>query len=507
MKRISRSRVVIVALALATTVGVSTSVNADQPIDTSDLRDAVTVEGIMTHLEAFQEIADDHGGNRAAGTAGYQASGDYVQGLLEAAGYDVTIQEFSYDRPVVLSALVEQVSPNPAVYERLVDFYEMSYSPDGSANAPVTAVDVNLTGDRASTSGCEADDFAGFPSGNIALIQRGTCPFRQKAENAELAEASAVIIFNQGNDDPSDDRFGLFGGTLDPEPAVTVPVLSMGFELGAELATTAGLVLNIDLETEIETIETFNVLADSATGRADRTVVVGAHLDSVPEGPGINDNGSGSAAILETALQMADETLTNRVRFAFWGGEEDGLIGSSYYVSQLSARDLKNHALNLNFDMVGSPNFARFVYDGDGSSFGLKGPNGSSLIESVFNSYFGSNDLAIEATAFDGRSDYFAFINAGIPAGGLFTGAEDIKSAAQVEDAGGTAGIAFDPCYHAACDDIDNLSPIALDEMSDAIAHSVLTFAETSAAVNGTSKGKAGQAQLTMNFKGDLALR
>ncbi len=459
MIRSTRSRGVIVALALATTVSLSTPARADQPIDTSALRDAVDADGVMTHLEAFQAIATANGGTRAAGTSGYQASADYVEDLLEAAGYDVETQSFSYERPVVLSAVMEQVAPVATSYERLEDFFEMTYSPDGSAvNAAVTVVDVNLDGDRASTSGCETEDFTGFPVGDIALIQRGTCPFRQKAENADAAGASAVIIFNQGNDVPGDDRFGLFGGTLDPDPLVEVPVFSMGFDLGAELATTPGLVMTIDLETEIELIETFNVLADSATGRADRTVVVGAHLDSVPEGPGINDNGSGSAAILEVALQMADADLENRVRFAFWGGEEDGLIGSSYYVSQLSARDIKNHAVNLNFDMVGSPNFVRFVYDGDGSAFGLKGPNGSSLVESVFNQYFASNGLATEPTEFDGRSDYFAFINAGIPAGGLFTGAEGIKSAEQAAIFGGTAGAAYDPCYHAACDTTANLS-------------------------------------------------
>ena len=150
-------------------------------------------------------------------------------------------------------------------------------------------------------------------------------------------EPRRVIIFNQGNDVPGDDRFGLFGGTLDPDPCVEVPVFSMGFDLGAELATTPGLVMTIDLETEIELIETFNVLADSATGRADRTVVVGAHLDSVPEGPGINDNGSGIGS--DPRDRHADggrRHLENRVRFAFWGGEEDGLIGSDYYVSQLT---------------------------------------------------------------------------------------------------------------------------------------------------------------------------
>ncbi len=189
-------------------------------------------------------------------------------------------------------------------------------------------------------------------------------------------------------------------------------------------------------------------------------MVVGAHLDSVAEGPGINDNGSGSAAILETAIQMDELGIepTNRVRFAFWGGEEDGLIGSEYYVSQLTARQLKDHAVNLNFDMVGSPNFVRYVYDGDGSAFGEKGPNGSALVEKVFLDYFKSQNLPVAPTAFDGRSDYFGFINNGIPAGGLFTGAEDLKTAEEAAIFGGTAGAPLDPCYHAACDTIDNVN-------------------------------------------------
>jgi Zn-dependent M28 family amino/carboxypeptidase len=148
---------------------------------------------------------------------------------------------------------------------------------------------------------------------------------------------------------------------------------------------------------------------------------------------GTNDNGSGTSTILETALQMAelDVQPQNQVRFAFWGAEEDGLIGSQYYVDHLPKHDLKSIMLNLNFDMVGSPNFVRFVYDGDGSAFGTDGPSGSGAIEDVFVDYFTSQGLATDPTEFDGRSDYDAFINAGIPAGGLFTGAEGIKTAAQ----------------------------------------------------------------------------
>jgi Zn-dependent M28 family amino/carboxypeptidase len=190
----------------------------------------------------------------------------------------------------------------------------------------------------------------------------------------------------------------------------------------------------------------------------------------------------------------------NRVRFAFWGAE-DGLIGSQYYVDHLPKRDLKDIALNLNHDMVGSPNFVRFVYDGDGSAFGLDGPSGSGNIESVFVDYFTSQGLPTEPTEFDGRSDYDAFINVGIPAGGLFTGAEGIKTAAQAAIYDGTAGVAYDSCYHQACDTIANVNTTAIDQMSDAIAHSTLVFAMTKSAVSGSDRA-SNTAKENMLFHG-----
>jgi Zn-dependent M28 family amino/carboxypeptidase len=206
-----------------------------------------------------------------------------------------------------------------------------------------------------------------------------------------------------------------------------------------------------------------------------------------------NERGHLTCVILEIALQMADLELEprNQVRFAWWGAEEQGLFGSQFYVDQLSKKQIQDIAVNLNFDMVGSPNFVRMVYDGDASDTDSLGSSGSGAVEDVFLDYFASAGLPVEPTAFDGRSDYDAFINVGIPAGGLFTGAEEIKTPAQAAVFGGTAGIQLDPCYHAACDTFDNNSNQALDEMSDAAAHATLTFAETTSAVQGTGKGNA----------------
>jgi Zn-dependent M28 family amino/carboxypeptidase len=495
-------RAVTPLVALALLGSVTPSALADNGTDSTALRSAVNSGGIGTHLSALAGIAAANAGNRAAGTSGYTASANYVVGKLTAAGYSVTTQPFTYNKFFENSdAVLQQTAPGAISYEYLADFYTMTYSGSGEVTAPVQAVDLVLPPTGGSTSGCEAVDFAGFQAGNIALIQRGTCSFRVKADNALAAGATGVVIFNEGN---SADRIDLFGGTLEL-PEAGLPVVSASFALGEALATTSGLSVRLKVDARIESVDSVNVLADTRAGRSDRLVVVGAHLDSVAEGAGINDNGSGTGTILEIALQMSRLGVTprNKVRFAFWGGEEDGLIGSTHYVSQLSKTDIRRHHVNLNFDMLGSPNFVRFVYDGDGSD-GEAGPNGSDVIESVFLKYFAGQGLAAAPTEFDGRSDYGPFIEAGIPAGGLFSGAEGLKTAAEAATYGGTAGSAYDSCYHLACDGLSNISNLALDQLGDAAAHAVLTFAMTTSAVNGTSQGQ-GSGRSNLAFKGPQA--
>ena len=263
-------------------------------------------------------------------------------------------------------------------------------------------------------------------------------------------------------------------------------MLAASFPTGENLANgvtdgPTGENINLTNDFFFETLTTRNVIAESQGGDVDNTIVVGGHLDSVEEGPGINDNGSGSAAMLEIAEQMADIDTANHVRFIWFSAEESGLIGSQYYVDQLSDAELGQIAAMLNFDMVASPNFARFVYNGSSKT----APKGSGAIEDVFNDYFKSRGLAYEETAFDGRSDYGPFIAEGIPAGGLFTGAEVHKTAAQVTLYGGVAGVAFDPCYHQACDTLANINHTALDQMSDAMATVILRMAQTTTSING----------------------
>jgi aminopeptidase S len=231
----------------------------------------------------------------------------------------------------------------------------------------------------------------------------------------------------------------------------------------------------------------YNLIADWPGGDPNDVLMAGAHLDSVAGGPGINDNGSGSAAILEVALAVSRAKLQpgRHLRFGWWGAEELGLRGSRHYVTTLPAAERSKIKGYLNFDMVASPNAGYFVYDGDNSD-GVgagPGPAGSAQIEQTINQYFSSIGVPTRGTDFDGRSDYGPFIQYGIPAGGTFTGAEGRKTAAQVQLWGGTVG-AFDPCYHRACDTTSNINDTALDRNSDAIAHTVWTLAGA-----GTSPG------------------
>jgi Zn-dependent M28 family amino/carboxypeptidase len=448
------------------------------------LLECITVEGVLEHEEALQDIADDNGGTRASGTEGYDASVDYVEQRLTKAGYTVTRQEFEFFSYLVLGpSALQQTAPGTVTYVEDVDFAPTDQTEPGDVTAAVTPIDVQLGLGNTSTSGCEAADFAGFPAGNIALLQRGTCTFQAKAENAAAAGAVGVLFFNQGNT-TAPDRNGIPAVTLSGAYAGGIPALGATYALGAQLAGTPGLQMRLFANVSRGLATTENLIAESRSGDPGNVVMAGAHLDSVGRGPGINDNGSGSSALLELAEQMAKVKTPNKVRFAWWAAEESGLVGSTNYVDSLDAAGLADIEMYLNFDMVASPNYGLFIYDGDGSGFGLVGPDGSDEIEALFERYYAERDIPSEPTAFSGRSDYQAFINNGVPAGGLFTGAEGIKTAAQAAKWGGTAGVAYDHCYHQACDTIDNLSHEALDINSDAIAYTFYLYASGKEVIN-----------------------
>ena len=459
-------------------VGASAACSSRNNNTHAKLLECVTLEGVRSHQAALQAIADANNGTRVSGSPGYNQSADYAAKVFRDAGYIVTVQEFQFQTFISLSpAVLEQVSPAPA---GSVANNIMSYSGSGDVTAPVTAL---VAPPADATPGCEAADFAGFPAGNIALISRGACTFAIKATNAFNAGAVGVIIYNNAA--------GPLNGTLGSTFTLNIGVTGVTQAVGQQLAATPGLVMWLKTDTFRGNATTSNVIAESKDGDPNNVVVVGAHLDSVNAGPGLNDNGSGSAAILETAVQMAKVKPRNKLRFALWGAEESGLVGSTYYVNSLTQAQKDQIALYLNFDMIGSPNHVFFIYDGDDSD-GVgagAGPAGSAEIEKVFEGYFTQRGVPFEGTDFSGRSDYGPFIAAGIPAGGLFTGAEGIKTPAQAATFGGTAGVAYDPCYHQACDTFANNNDYALDVNSDAVAYATLQFAMNTEVVNG-QRGK-----------------
>lgn len=429
----------------------------DEQPASADLRAALTPEAVEGHARALQAIAEANGGNRAAGTPGYDASVEYVVELLREAGYEVTLQEFGLPASAGAGAELELADP-AVIYARFRDFAPMEFSGTGEVEAPVRPVDF-----ESSTSGCEAEDFAGFRAGDVALVLRGTCTFEQKATNAADAGAAAVLVANSGEPD----RTEAVRGTLD-EPGTEVPVFGLSSRVGEDLALRAAegeVAVRVSVAPGGGT--TTNVIAESPGGDPEDTVVVGAHLDSTPTGPGINDNASGVGTALEIALQAAelDPDPDNRLRFIFWGGEELGLLGSQHYVDELSEEELDDIAVYLNLDMVGSPNHAHFFY-GDRETTG------------VLDAYFEAQEIpAEENTDLTGRSDHGPFDEEGVPVGGLFSGAGELKTEEQEDLYGGEAEEPYDSCYHQSCDDLSNLDLEAVNDLSDAAAHAVAHFA------------------------------
>jgi Zn-dependent M28 family amino/carboxypeptidase len=452
--------------------------------DTSKLRKHVRLSKLLDHLEEFEEIADENGGTRASGTSGYDASVRYVVRQLRKKHYDVTLQNFEFPYFEELApGQLHRVSPSPQTFVGGTDFDVMTYSGSGDTTANVQAVDTTATPATATTSGCDVSDFSGFVAGRIALMQRGGCTFRVKALNAQAAGASAAIIFALG----SAGSTGLIVGTL-TDPGATIPVLGTTFAVGQALYSADSSVrAHVFTATVSEVRTTTNVIAETPGGDSNKVVVVGGHLDSVPESPGIVDNGSGSATVLEIARRMSDVVnirktggrngLRNKVRFAWWGAEEFGLKGSRYYVSQLSPAERAKITININVDMIASSNGVLFVQDGDGSTFGVRGAGRSAEAEHVFLDYFASRGLPTVPRELDGRSDWQAFNEAGIGFGAVSTGSDQVKTPEQAALFGGTAGTIMHPCYHTPCDRLDSVDRRFLDVTSDAIAHATLWFA------------------------------
>jgi aminopeptidase Y len=322
-----------------------------------------------------------------------------------------------------------------------------------------------------SNQGCQSTDFPAAVAGNIAFIKRGVCPFGTKSENAGRAGAVAAIVYNNEKGDvsgtlgnPSPDHIATFG--LSDEEAE--PIIKK-----LEEKETVDAIAYIDAE--VRTILTVNILAQTTAGDPENCVFAGAHSDSVEEGPGINDDGSGSLSLLEVASQLTKFNVTNCVRFGWWAGEEEGLLGSNYYVESLSEEENEKIRVFMDYDMMASPNFAYQIYNATNAL----NPKGSEELRDLYINWYESKGLNYTFIPFDGRSDYDGFIQGGIPAGGIATGAEGIKTKKEVEQFGGVAGDWYDPCYHQLCDNVGNVNETAWIVNTKLIAHSVATYAKS----------------------------
>jgi Zn-dependent M28 family amino/carboxypeptidase len=432
--------------------------------------------GAFRHLRALQDIASANGGNRAAGTPGYDRSAEYVSEQLAKAGYQVRFEEFEFPffqerSPAVLAvnAADRAAQPAPAGTVRT-----LSNSGSGDVTARLRAVNLGLGAEppAASASGCDGGDFKDFERGAVALIRRGTCQFQAKVENAVAAGAIGVIIMNEGTDGRKD----AFSGQLTklvPVPVVGIPY-ALGSTVGGE-AQAGAVTVHLAVDAVAGKRPSRNVVAEAAGSRDGAWVMAGAHLDSVPEGPGINDNGSGTAAVLEAALQLAQEPAQTRrhVRFGFWGAEERGLIGSRHHVEALSDEERRRIALYINLDMVGSPNFTRYV-QGPAATDG--GP--AAIARRELMAEFSERGLNIEErTGTRFGSDDSSFSQKDIPTVGLYTGASGAKSEKQASLFGGTAGRPFDPCYHQACDTTENIDRNVLEQNTQALVRALKAVA------------------------------
>lgn len=441
------------------------------------LFEQVTVDAIMTHLGEFQEIADAHGGNRALGTQGYDASLDYVVNTLRDGGFDVETPEFAVRIPWA-------DEPSLTVAGETITAYPLEYTVGTQSAGSEGTAGPLVSAPAEDTPGCTASDYDGLPvEGAVVLVDRGSCPFGEKQTAATERGALALIVANNEDGDVK-------GATLGETTDVKIPVVAVTKAAGAQLRTQQGASVAIQLNAGVREENTRNVIAQTKTGSTIDVVMVGAHLDSVAEGPGINDNASGVAAVLETALQLGSSPpIRNAVRFGFWGAEEVGMRGSRNYVDSLDVDSLRDIALYLNFDMLASPNPGYFTLDGDQSTRPdarvPRVPEGSAGIERTLVTYLDREGKPAEDSPFDGSSDYDPFTKSGIPAGGLFAGANEEKSAHQAEVWGGQADEPFDPHYHTDLDTLDNIDRTALQIHGGGVAYSVGLYAQDQSGRNG----------------------
>jgi hypothetical protein len=499
---------VAAGLLAPTPAAAVTSAQCDAQVNDTPakLLPCIQKDDLWNHMQAFQAIADANPGldghpSRNSGEPGYLASAQYVKDKMEAAGYDATLQPYKFTyTSFVGTPTWSEVSPTARSFNLVTDWNPGTSN--GSADAdiqPAGGIVLPPTPTSSSTSGCSPDDFTGFTSGRIALIQRGGCNFGVKVQNAEAAGATGVVIFNEGN--PG--RTAVLSGSLldaDNNPFVpTIPVAFTSFDIGQQLYNQyqAGQPphMTLSIQVVIDPNRTdWNVIAESKGGDKNHVVVVDAHLDAI-YGAGMLDNASGSATILDIAEQMKNVTPRNKLRFIWFGGEELGLLGSSFYVNNLTKTQLSHIGYDLDADVTATPNYLIGVLDPAGPD--LFGRTVTSTFPNrVYKPSTVARDQAVDYLDSIGKNheflspvgtDAFNFNAVGVPASGVLTGQDCCKTQEEVDLFGGTVGNyegnlgTFDGgCVDNPfrwCDNITNNDPEVLTFMSRTFANQVVQMA------------------------------
>eukprot|EP00026_Physarum_polycephalum_P006730 Phypoly_transcript_06781.p1 GENE.Phypoly_transcript_06781~~Phypoly_transcript_06781.p1 ORF type:complete len:574 (+),score=91.52 Phypoly_transcript_06781:50-1723(+) len=456
------------------------------------LADSLEVQNVMGHLTQLLAIAYSAGNGSRSVVDAYNASAHYVIDTLSKTGDFCNIQTQYFNVPIyeeLSSPTLTQTAPFNISYVLGRDFSGTRYGGNGTYDLSATAI-------VAANNGCNLTDFQGNFTGNFAVVFDGACTQYQKALNAEQVGAIAILIVNNKGNPLANWRVRSVTWN-DTTQLVQIPVLGITYSLGLTLQEQAGTSLRLSTNTTVYVANTFNVFCLTKHGSADEIIVMGAHLDSVPEGPGINDNGSGSSTILEVALEMERRRLAfkSKILFAWWGAEEIGLLGSRYFVNQMITQGQEGHPtppfsqtdylptltanntlLNLNFDMLGSPNYVRQVQNSTAQTPRVN--DASYRIEQLFEEFFATRRTSYEITPMVSGSDFVPFIENGWPAGALATGAGAIKTVAERDVYGGLANAPLDPCYHLSCDTTANIAQDVLQDMSKAAAYVVQKLAE-----------------------------
>ena len=509
----------VAVLGLAAAVGpVASSSAAPANCDTqvndtpSKLLPCITTEDLWAHMQAFQAIADanpspaDGHPSRNSGEPGYKASADYVARLMTEAGYNVTIQTYKFLYFAFTGIpLFSEISPTAHDY-----VIANEWNPGQSTGAttadlqPAAGIVIPPTPTSSSTSGCTAADFTGFVAGRIALIRRGGCNFGVKALNAQAAGASGVIIFNEGNPGRTSVLSGSLIDAAGNQIVPTIPVAFTSFAIGNNLLTeyqqaiAAGTplpVMNLTFKGVVDpNRDDYNVIAESKGGDKNHVLVVDAHLDAI-FGAGMLDNASGSATILDIAQQMKNVNPLNKLRFIWFGGEELGLLGSTYYVNNLTSSQASHIGYDLDADVTATPNYVVGVLDPAGpdlfggtstQTFPNRVYKPSTIARDQAINYFNSIGLNHELFSPVG-TDAISFNQIGIPASGLLTGQDCCKSQAEVDLFGGHLGN-FEgnvPSFDGGCvdnpfrwcDNLANNDPAVLTFMSKAFADMTVRMA------------------------------